>query len=57
LLGQAPLWLLDEPTVGLDTASVERFGVVLRAHVARGGMAIAATHLPLPVPDMRELVL
>ncbi|MBE9604506.1 heme ABC exporter ATP-binding protein CcmA [Acetobacteraceae bacterium H6797] len=56
-LGEAPLWLLDEPTVGLDTASVERFGVVLRGHLAKGGMAIAATHLPLPVPEMRELVL
>lgn len=56
-LGRAPLWLLDEPTVGLDAASVERFGAVLRAHLQAGGMAIAATHLPLPVPQMRELAL
>ena len=49
------LWLLDEPTLGLDTASVERLGAVLAAHRARGGMVIAATHLPLPLPDAGEL--
>ena len=31
----APLWLLDEPTLGLDAASVERFGALLAAHRAR----------------------
>ncbi|MBN8902752.1 MAG: heme ABC exporter ATP-binding protein CcmA, partial [Rhodospirillales bacterium] len=25
-LGSAPLWLLDEPTLGLDTVSIDRFG-------------------------------
>ena len=33
-LSHAPLWLLDEPTLGLDTASVERFGALLAAHRA-----------------------
>ncbi|MBX6744127.1 MAG: heme ABC exporter ATP-binding protein CcmA [Acetobacteraceae bacterium] len=51
----APLWLLDEPTVGLDTASVARLGALLARHRAAGGMVIAATHLPLPLPDAREL--
>ena len=49
----APLWLLDEPTLGLDAASVERFGAMLAAHRADGGMMIAATHLPLPVAEAR----
>jgi heme exporter protein A len=48
LLGAA-LWLLDEPTLGLDTASVARFGAALAAHRAGGGVVIAATHLPLPL--------
>jgi heme exporter protein A len=56
-LSQAPLWLLDEPTIGLDTASVQRFGLMLEAHRARNGLMIAATHLPLPVGDARELAL
>jgi heme exporter protein A len=54
-LSAAPLWLLDEPTLGLDVASVERFGAVLAAHRARGGMIVTATHLPLPLADAAEL--
>jgi heme exporter protein A len=56
-LSQAPLWLLDEPTLGLDAGSVERFGAMLRAHRAGGGIAVAATHLPLPISDAAELAL
>ncbi|RAI59521.1 heme ABC exporter ATP-binding protein CcmA [Roseicella frigidaeris] len=51
----APLWLLDEPTVGLDAASVTRLGGLLARHRATGGMVLAATHLPLPLPGAREL--
>jgi heme exporter protein A len=56
LLG-AGLWLLDEPTVGLDTAAVTRFGDTLSAHLLRGGVVVAATHLPLPLPDAASLPL
>lgn len=54
-LAPAPLWLLDEPTVGLDAASVERLGLLLAAHRAAGGAVMAATHLPLPLPGAQEL--
>jgi heme exporter protein A len=54
-LGTAPLWLLDEPTVGLDAASLERVGTLLRAHRAHGGIVVAATHVPLPLDDVAEL--
>jgi heme exporter protein A len=54
-LAPAPLWLLDEPSVGLDAASVERLGPLFAAHRARGGMIVTATHLPLPLPAAREL--
>ena len=48
------LWLLDEPTVGLDTASLARLVDVMAAQLARGGMIIAATHVPLGrEPDCR----
>lgn len=53
--GAVPLWLLDEPTTGLDAASVERLGALLAVHRAAGGMVIAATHLPLPIDAAREL--
>ena len=46
-----PIWVLDEPTVSLDTASVALFGNVVRAHLAGGGMAILATHIDLGLPE------
>ena len=51
----APLWLLDEPTLGLDTAAIDRFGVLLRGHRGKGGIVVAATHVPLPLDDVAEL--
>jgi heme exporter protein A len=56
-LSQAPLWLLDEPTLGLDAASVAAFGARLAAHRARQGCVVAATHVPLPLPGAAELSL
>lgn len=54
-LAPVPLWLLDEPTTGVDAASVERLRPLLAAHRAAGGMVVAATHIPLPLDDAREL--
>ncbi|GGD41651.1 cytochrome c biogenesis ATP-binding export protein CcmA [Sinisalibacter lacisalsi] len=42
-----PIWLLDEPTVSLDQASVTLFADAVRAHVAAGGAALIATHIDL----------
>jgi heme exporter protein A len=42
-----PVWALDEPTVSLDAASVGLFAGVVRAHLARGGAALIATHIDL----------
>jgi heme exporter protein A len=53
----ASLWLLDEPTLGVDTASVVAFGAILAAHREGGGIVLAATHLPLPLPGAEELLL
>jgi heme exporter protein A len=54
-LTAAPLWLLDEPTVGLDAAAIDQFAVMLAAHRGRGGMVIAATHVTLPMPGAAVL--
>ncbi len=43
----APLWLLDEPTTALDSLGIERFMSHLSDHLARGGLAILATHQSL----------
>ena len=46
-----PVWLLDEPTVSLDAASVALFAGVVRAHLARGGAALIATHVDLGLDE------
>jgi heme exporter protein A len=42
-----PIWMLDEPTGSLDTASVAMFARAVQAHCAQGGAAIMATHIDL----------
>ena len=49
-----PVWLLDEPTAALDVAGQELFAGLMRDHVARGGLIVAATHGPLGI-ETREL--
>jgi heme exporter protein A len=50
-----PLWLLDEPTSTLDDAAQVRLAEIMRAHLAGGGMILAATHGALGLDDAREL--
>jgi heme exporter protein A len=52
-----PVWVLDEPTVSLDAASVALFADVVRGHLAGGGMALMATHIDLGLPEARVLEL
>ena len=49
IAGGAPLWLLDEPGNGLDDASLKLLGKAVAAHVAGGGIVVAASHQPLPM--------
>ncbi len=49
-----PVWLLDEPTNALDVAGQDMFAGLMREHLGRGGLIVAATHGPLGV-DSREL--
>lgn len=55
LVSHRPIWLLDEPTAGLDKASEERFAGLMRGHLEEGGIIVAATHLPLGLEGAREL--
>lgn len=45
----AALWLLDEPGNGLDDASLALLGTAVAAHLASGGVVVAASHQPLPM--------
>ena len=55
LVQAAPIWLLDEPANGLDTAAVGLLEGLIAAHRAAGGIAVVATHLPIAIPDAREV--
>lgn len=44
-----PIWVLDEPTVSLDTDAVAMFAAAVRAHLAGGGAALIATHIDLGI--------
>jgi len=44
------LWLLDEPLAPLDERWRRVMSVEMQAHLARGGLILAAAHDPLPIP-------
>jgi heme exporter protein A len=54
-LSLAKLWLLDEPTLGLDAQAVDELASLLARHREAGGMVVAATHVGLPLPDAATL--
>jgi heme exporter protein A len=49
-----PVWLLDEPTAALDAAGQSLLSGLMRDHLGRGGLVVAATHAPLGI-EAREL--
>jgi heme exporter protein A len=50
-----PLWLLDEPTTGLDADGKKTLAAIVAAHLANGGLVVAATHAPLDLARAREI--
>lgn len=57
LCHQAPVWLLDEPTVGLDDQGLDLLAKTMKRHLDGGGMVICATHVPLGMPDHLTITL
>ncbi len=51
LASPRPLWLLDEPGVGLDVANRTRLEESITAHRETGGICILATHGDVAVRD------
>jgi heme exporter protein A len=50
-----PIWLLDEPANSLDAAAQQRLSELMRAHLAGGGLILAATHGGIGLDGAREL--
>jgi heme exporter protein A len=57
VLVHRPLWLLDEPSVGLDQSTFEHLRAVMKVHLAEGGMIIASTHVDLGLSSHQILQL
>jgi heme exporter protein A len=55
LVSRRHVWLLDEPTSALDAASQALFETLVADHLAAGGIAVAATHVPLAFPGAATL--
>jgi heme exporter protein A len=52
---ERPIWLLDEPTSALDVAGQAMLAELMRAHLAQGGLILAATHGPIGLDRTIEL--
>ena len=57
MAGGAPVWLLDEPLNGLDTASGAAVEALVAAHCAGGGIALIASHQAFALDGMARLEL
>ncbi len=55
IVAKRPIWLLDEPTVSLDAASVALLMMAIEEHLASGGLAVIATHVSLGLANERSM--
>ena len=55
LVSWRPVWILDEPTAALDASADVMFTGLVEAHLARGGIVVAATHQALGLETAQEL--
>ena len=55
LVSDRPIWILDEPTAGLDAQSSKLFTKLCQTFCEGGGILIAATHLPLGIETEKTL--
>lgn len=58
MLGQgAPIWLLDEPLSGLDTAAQDRVKTLIDQHLEQGGICLFASHQMMAIKGLQSLAL
>lgn len=53
----AAIWLLDEPTNGLDAEAIGRLEVACADHQRAGGIVVAATHQPIALAPVCNIAL
>ena len=52
-----PIWLLDEPSIGLDEESVAALVAAIESHRAKGGVIVVATHGELKLREAATISL
>lgn len=57
LVSSAPLWLLDEPVVGLDQEAIEIVTAMVERHRQSGGMVVLSTHQEIGLAQPQTLML
>lgn len=53
-LSRRRVWILDEPLTALDSDGVALLETLLAEQLDGGGLVVAASHQPLPVPAARQ---
>lgn len=53
----APVWLLDEPANGLDTAALALLEAAIARHRGGGGAVLVASHTPIALPGAQTIEL
>ncbi|EJF74489.1 heme ABC exporter ATP-binding protein CcmA [Bartonella alsatica] len=57
LLSYRPIWILDEPILGIDSHAQTLLANIFQRHLNQGGMIIAATHNPLGIAENHKIAL
>ena len=55
LVAWRPVWILDEPTAALDIDADHMFTGLVKAHLGKGGIVLAATHQSLGLEGAQEM--
>jgi len=55
LTAPAQLWILDEPSVSLDSKSIKNLEKMLATHRADGGIVVVATHTQISLPNSQNI--
>ena len=55
LVAWRPVWILDEPTAALDIDADHMFTGLVKAHLGKGGIVLAATHQSLGLVGAQEM--
>lgn len=52
-----PIWLLDEPLSGLDSAAIDQVTALIQSHIGGGGIVLIASHQPLALKALQSLAI